>query len=116
MACSWRAQPWQRETSPRSSPEPELIARTLRTFVRAAFLTLTVRPNACSSPGEAIPRAAGRGAGVSRGSGRAMVERMTDLPDGVLGLRLGGRIERSDYERVLEPELRAAVQSGRVRG
>jgi hypothetical protein len=45
-----------------------------------------------------------------------MVERMTDLPDGVLGLRLGGRIERSDYERVLEPELRAAVQSGRVRG
>jgi hypothetical protein len=44
-----------------------------------------------------------------------MVERMTDLPDGVLGLRVGGRIERSDYERVLEPELRAAVRSGRVR-
>jgi SpoIIAA-like len=44
-----------------------------------------------------------------------MVERMTDMPPGVLGLRVSGRIERADYERVLEPELRAAVASGRVR-
>ena len=44
-----------------------------------------------------------------------MVERMTDMPQGTLGLRVSGRIERSDYEEVLAPQLRAAVDAGRVR-
>jgi len=44
-----------------------------------------------------------------------MVERMTDMPEGTLGIRVSGRIERSDYDEVLAPELRAAVASGRVR-
>jgi hypothetical protein len=44
-----------------------------------------------------------------------MVERIEGMPAGTIGLRLAGRIERSDYERVLEPELRAAVAAGRVR-
>lgn len=37
------------------------------------------------------------------------------MPQGTLGLRVSGRIERSDYEEVLAPELRAAVEAGRVR-
>ena len=37
------------------------------------------------------------------------------MPQGMLGLRVSGRIERSDYEQVLAPELRAAVEAGRVR-
>lgn len=44
-----------------------------------------------------------------------MVERVTEMPQGTLGLRVSGRIERSDYEEVLAPELRAAVEVGRVR-
>lgn len=44
-----------------------------------------------------------------------MVERIEGMPEGAIGLRVAGRIERSDYERVLEPELRAAVRAGRVR-
>jgi hypothetical protein len=44
-----------------------------------------------------------------------MVERIEDMPEGTIGLRLAGRIERSDYERVLEPQLRTAVRAGRVR-
>jgi hypothetical protein len=44
-----------------------------------------------------------------------MVERIADMPQGTLGLRVSGRIERSDYEEVLAPELRAAVDAGRVR-
>ena len=44
-----------------------------------------------------------------------MVERIEDMPEGTIGLRVAGRIERSDYERVLEPQLRAAVRAGRVR-
>jgi hypothetical protein len=44
-----------------------------------------------------------------------MVERMADMPQGTLGLRVSGRLERSDYEQVLAPELTAAVGAGRVR-
>lgn len=44
-----------------------------------------------------------------------MIERMTDMPPGTLGIRAWGRIERSDYEQVLGPALRAAVQAGPVR-
>lgn len=44
-----------------------------------------------------------------------MVERIADMPEGTLGLRVSGRIERSDYDEVLAPELRAAIEAGRVR-
>ena len=44
-----------------------------------------------------------------------MIERITDMPEGTLGMRVSGRIKRSDYETVLGPELRAAVEAGRVR-
>lgn len=44
-----------------------------------------------------------------------MVERMTDMPEGTLGMRVSGRLERSDYDEVLAPSLRAAVAAGRVR-
>jgi hypothetical protein len=37
------------------------------------------------------------------------------MPEGTLGLRVSGRIERSDYEEVLAPSLRPAVEAGRVR-
>src|SRR3954451_23219558 len=39
-----------------------------------------------------------------------MVERMTDMPAGTLGFRVSGEVEREDYERVLVPELRAALE------
>jgi hypothetical protein len=41
-----------------------------------------------------------------------MVERMADMPAGTLGFRMAGEVEREDYERVLVPELRAAVEGG----
>src|ERR1700750_361977 len=41
-----------------------------------------------------------------------MVERMADMPAGTLGFRVAGEVEREDYERVLVPELRAAVEAG----
>jgi hypothetical protein len=37
---------------------------------------------------------------------------MPDMPHGVLGFRVDGDIEREDYERVLAPALRAALESG----
>ena len=41
-----------------------------------------------------------------------MVERMTDMPAGTLGFRVAGDVEREDYERVLAPELGAALAGG----
>jgi hypothetical protein len=41
-----------------------------------------------------------------------MIERMTDMPAGTLGFRAAGEIEREDYDTVLVPELRRAVESG----
>ena len=41
-----------------------------------------------------------------------MIERLTDMPAGTLGFRAAGDIEREDYENVLVPELRRAVESG----
>ncbi|HET8755521.1 MAG TPA: STAS/SEC14 domain-containing protein [Solirubrobacteraceae bacterium] len=37
---------------------------------------------------------------------------MTDMPAGTLGFRAAGEIEREDYDTVLVPELRRAVESG----
>jgi hypothetical protein len=41
-----------------------------------------------------------------------MVERMTDMPPGTLGFRVTGEVEREDYDEVLVPELRAALEGG----
>lgn len=44
-----------------------------------------------------------------------MVERMEDVPAGVIGLRASGRLTRDDYRDVLEPALKEAVVSGEAR-
>jgi hypothetical protein len=41
-----------------------------------------------------------------------MIERLQDMPEGTLGFRATGEIERSDYTDVLVPELHAAVEAG----
>jgi SpoIIAA-like len=41
-----------------------------------------------------------------------MVERMTDMPPGTVGFRVAGEIERKDYDEVLTPELRRAIERG----
>jgi hypothetical protein len=42
-----------------------------------------------------------------------MLERLTDLPPGVEGLKAVGRISKDDYERVMEPLLESARRDGR---
>ena len=44
-----------------------------------------------------------------------MIERIDDMPDGVLGLRAGGKLSKGDYTEVLEPTLRQGVESGELR-
>ena len=41
-----------------------------------------------------------------------MIERPEDMPAGTIGFRVADEIEREHYERVLVPELRAAVAAG----
>jgi hypothetical protein len=41
-----------------------------------------------------------------------MIERLSGMPADTLGFRAAGDIEREDYERVLVPELRRAMESG----
>ena len=41
-----------------------------------------------------------------------MIERLPDMPPGTVGFRAKGEIEREDYDEVLVPELRRAVESG----
>jgi hypothetical protein len=41
-----------------------------------------------------------------------MIERLTDMPAGTLGFRAVGEIESEDYEEVLVPELRRALDAG----
>jgi hypothetical protein len=41
-----------------------------------------------------------------------MVERMSDMPEGTLGFRVAGDVERKDYDDVLVPELRRAIEAG----
>ena len=41
-----------------------------------------------------------------------MIETIHGLPDGVIGFRAVGTVEASDYERVLDPAIDAAVESG----
>ena len=42
-----------------------------------------------------------------------MVERLEHMPDGTVGFRIDGDVEREDYTNVLVPTLKAAVDSGR---
>ena len=44
-----------------------------------------------------------------------MVERMNDMPEGTLGFRVDGDVEREDYEKVLVPDLHAALEAGPLR-
>jgi hypothetical protein len=41
-----------------------------------------------------------------------MVERLEDMPDGTVGFRIDGDVEREDYTEILVPALKAAVDSG----
>jgi len=41
-----------------------------------------------------------------------MIELMDGMPDGTLGFRVRGKLERSDYTDVMVPELRNAVEQG----
>ena len=41
-----------------------------------------------------------------------MIERLQDMPPGTLGFRVTGEVEREDYDDVLVPELRRAIESG----
>jgi hypothetical protein len=44
-----------------------------------------------------------------------MVERMDDVPQGVVGLRASGKLTKEDYTGVLEPALEEAAASGEAR-
>jgi SpoIIAA-like len=44
-----------------------------------------------------------------------MIERMEDVPSGVIGLRASGKLTRRDYQGVLEPALKEAIGSGEAR-
>jgi hypothetical protein len=44
-----------------------------------------------------------------------VIERLDDTPAGVTGLRSSGKLSRADYTEVLEPALKAAVETGGVR-
>jgi SpoIIAA-like len=41
-----------------------------------------------------------------------VIERLTDMPPGTIGFRAAGEIEREDYDEVLVPELRRALEAG----
>lgn len=41
-----------------------------------------------------------------------MIEPLADLPQGVLGFRVAGEVHREDYENVLTPALKGALDSG----
>jgi hypothetical protein len=45
-----------------------------------------------------------------------MIQLLTDLPDGVVGIEAVGHVEAEDYARVVEPAVRAALEhSDRLR-
>jgi hypothetical protein len=41
-----------------------------------------------------------------------MIEKLDDMPAGTVGFRAAGDIERQDYDEVLAPELRRALEAG----
>jgi hypothetical protein len=44
-----------------------------------------------------------------------MIERLDDVPAGVIGLRASGKLTKEEYESVLEPALKEATESGAAR-
>lgn len=44
-----------------------------------------------------------------------MIERLQDVPAGVVGFRALGEVTADDYRDVLEPALRAAAEAGEIR-
>jgi hypothetical protein len=44
-----------------------------------------------------------------------MIERLDQLPAGVIGLRASGKLTKDDYTGVLEPALKEATDSGEAR-
>ena len=42
-----------------------------------------------------------------------MVERISDMPEGTIGFRVDGDVEREDYTKLLRPALEEAMASGR---
>jgi hypothetical protein len=44
-----------------------------------------------------------------------MIERMDDVPAGVIGIRASGKLTKDDYESVLEPALKEAVETGEAK-
>jgi SpoIIAA-like len=44
-----------------------------------------------------------------------VIERIEGMPAGTIGLRANGKLSKVDYTEVLEPELRAGVESGELR-
>jgi SpoIIAA-like len=44
-----------------------------------------------------------------------MIERMDDVSAGVIGIRASGKLTKDDYESVLEPALKEAIDSGEAR-
>jgi hypothetical protein len=44
-----------------------------------------------------------------------MIERIEQMPAGVIGLRAQGKLSKGDYVGVLEPALREGVESGELR-
>jgi SpoIIAA-like len=44
-----------------------------------------------------------------------MVERMDEMPEGVIGLRASGKLTKEDYTGVLEPALKEAIDTGEAR-
>jgi hypothetical protein len=41
-----------------------------------------------------------------------MVERLTDMPEGTIGFRVDGDVEREDYTELMRPALEEAMASG----
>jgi hypothetical protein len=44
-----------------------------------------------------------------------VIERIEGMPAGTIGLQASGKLSKTDYTEVLEPELRAGVESGELR-
>jgi SpoIIAA-like len=54
--------------------------------------------------------------GLSTGvASQSMIERLADMPPGTVGFRVTGEVEREDYDNVLTPDLKRALESGPLR-
>lgn len=46
---------------------------------------------------------------------RSVIERIRDVPAGIVGLRASGKLSKADYRDVLEPALREGLDAGELR-